>query len=110
MQTTVIIFHTIFLVHRISSKTQAIFRAKLSKDFFSVESDPRFPFEEKVNDNVTKVSILAQAQLGCLSIDDAKCPGLMREAARIVQVGQRLSRCLSELLWCAPDADKGWVH
>ena len=72
----------------------------------AIESGPRFPFDEKVNDNVTKVSILAQAQLGCLSIDDAKCPGLAREAARIVQLGQRLSRCLSELLWCSPDADK----
>ena len=73
----------------------------------------RFPFEEKVNDNVTKVSILAQAQLGCISIDDVKCPGLLREAARIVQLGQRLSRCLSELLWCSPDADKKhkeWFH
>ena len=66
----------------------------------------RFPFEEKVNDNVTKISILAQAQLGCLSIDESKGPGLGREAARIMLVGQRLSRCLSELLWCSPDADK----
>ena len=39
----------------------------------------------KVNDNLTKVSILAQAQLGCLAIDDVKCPGLGREAARIMQ-------------------------
>ena len=49
----------------------------------------------KVNDNLTKVSILAQAQLGCLAIDDAKCPGLMREAARIMQgpnlIGQYLT-------------------
>ena len=66
----------------------------------------RFPFEGKVMDNVTKVSILAQAQLGCLVIDDAKCPGLNREAGRILQLGQRLSRCLSDLLWSSPDADK----
>ena len=51
----------------------------------------------KVNDNLTKVSILAQAQLGCLAIDDVKCPGLGREAARIMQGPNLIGQYLTHL-------------
>jgi ATP-dependent DNA helicase HFM1/MER3 len=60
----------------------------------------RFPIDGKVKDSETKVSILAQAHLGCLNITDS---GLQRESVRIVQICQRLSRCLAELLWTTRD-------
>ncbi len=64
----------------------------------------RYPIEGKVKDGPGKVSILAQAHLGCLNIAD---PGLQREANRIAQVGLRLSRCLAALLWSARETDPG---
>ena len=56
----------------------------------------RFQLDSKVKDKAMKVNILMQAQLGCLNIPE---PGLQREALRIVQIGQRLAKCLKEFVW-----------
>ena len=56
----------------------------------------RFPFEGKVKDAKTKVSILVQASLGSLSIQD---PALNRESLHAVHTLGRLAKCLVEFLW-----------
>ena len=54
----------------------------------------RFPFKDKIKTPVMKISILIQAILGCIQINDF---ALNQESVRIVQVATRLSRCLFEL-------------
>ncbi len=54
----------------------------------------------QVKDKNMKTSILMQASLGCLHIAD---PALQRESLRIVQIGDRLAKCLVEYLWALDD-------
>lgn len=54
----------------------------------------RFPFKDRIKTSEMKISILIQAVLGCIEINDFS---LNQESIRIVQVAARLSKCLFEL-------------
>ncbi|KAK3603692.1 hypothetical protein CHS0354_023298 [Potamilus streckersoni] len=60
----------------------------------------RYPLQGRVKTTEMKINCLIQATLGCLPIQDF---GLQQDTSRLFRAGQRITRCLVELLWLRQD-------
>eukprot|EP00106_Octopus_bimaculoides_P001678 XP_014769120.1 PREDICTED: probable ATP-dependent DNA helicase HFM1 [Octopus bimaculoides] len=56
----------------------------------------RFPFSGKIKTKESKINCLIQATLGCILVPDFS---LLQDINKIFRSGQRLTRCLQEILW-----------
>ncbi|XP_036370754.1 probable ATP-dependent DNA helicase HFM1 isoform X2 [Octopus sinensis] len=56
----------------------------------------RYPFSGKIKTKESKINCLIQAALGCILVPDFS---LLQDINKIFRSGQRLTRCLQEILW-----------